>query len=125
MPPAVGTGSCMAERASVACMQKILRILLLRPENPCQPRSSGNRTGFSADFLGALRAQILQCVGTGGWLSERCMRRCRLGNHISVAPRRRAARAAGGRRIPERARRRCVRRRRRGAGDAGCDACWR
>eukprot|EP01047_Picozoa_sp_COSAG01_P060591 COSAG01_NODE_7447_length_3208_cov_5.409135_1_plen_70_part_00 len=24
-------------------------------------------------FLGALRAQILQCVGAGGWLSERCM----------------------------------------------------
>jgi hypothetical protein len=29
----VSTGSCMAERASVACTQKILRILLLRPEN--------------------------------------------------------------------------------------------
>jgi hypothetical protein len=40
------------------------------------PRSSGNRTGFSADFVGALRAQILQCVSAGGWLSERCMRRC-------------------------------------------------
>jgi hypothetical protein len=38
------------------------------------PRSSGNRTGFSADScMGALRAQILQCVGTGSWLSERCM----------------------------------------------------
>jgi hypothetical protein len=32
------------------------------------PRSSGDRMGFSADFLGALlRAQILQCVG---WLSD-------------------------------------------------------
>jgi hypothetical protein len=48
------------------------------------PRSSGNRTGFSADFLGALRAQILQCVGAGGWLSERCMRRRRPMNHISA-----------------------------------------
>jgi hypothetical protein len=57
------------------------------------PRSSGNRTGFSADFLGALRAQILQCVGAGGWLSERCMRRRRPHNHISVAaaPRSQAA----------------------------------
>jgi hypothetical protein len=56
------------------------------------PRSSGNRTGFSADFVGALRAQILQCVGTGSWLSERCMHRCRPRNHIVVA--RRAAPAA-------------------------------
>ena len=38
------------------------------------------------DFLGArARAQILQCVGTGGWLSERCMHRCRQVNHIVVA----------------------------------------
>ena len=54
------------------------------------------------NFLGALRAQILQCVGTGGWLSERCMHRCRPINHISVAPGR--ARAAcwrgGGRQAP-------------------------
>ena len=35
--------------------------------------------------MGALRAQILQCVGTGGWLSERCMHRCRPMNHIVVA----------------------------------------
>jgi hypothetical protein len=37
--------------------------------------------------MGALRAQILQCVGTGGWLSERCMHRCRPSNHISRWPR--------------------------------------
>jgi hypothetical protein len=38
------------------------------------PRSSGNRTGFSTDFVGALRAQILQCQCVSAWLSERCMR---------------------------------------------------
>ena len=37
------------------------------------PRSSGNRTGFSAAGGRALRAQILQCVSTGGWLAERAL----------------------------------------------------
>jgi hypothetical protein len=32
----MGRRRILAERASVACMQKILRILLLRPENPAR-----------------------------------------------------------------------------------------
>jgi hypothetical protein len=59
-----------AERASVACTQKILRILLLRAENPARGLQE-----IARDFqriscmMGALRAQILQCVSAGGWLS--------------------------------------------------------
>eukprot|EP01047_Picozoa_sp_COSAG01_P059279 COSAG01_NODE_7095_length_3355_cov_2.836916_5_plen_75_part_00 len=29
--------------------------------------------GFSAEAGRALRAQILECVGAGAWLSERCI----------------------------------------------------
>jgi hypothetical protein len=71
-------------------MQKILRILPAQARKS-SPRSkshgifSGLEISRPGNFMGALRAQILQCVGTGGWLSERCMHRCRPSNHISVA----------------------------------------
>jgi hypothetical protein len=38
-----------------------------------QPEVFRKSNGIFSGFLGALRAQILQCVGTGSWLSERCM----------------------------------------------------
>jgi hypothetical protein len=48
----VGAGSWLSEQGlytAVCCMQKILRILLLRPENQAQGGLPGNRLGFSAE----------------------------------------------------------------------------
>jgi hypothetical protein len=63
----MGQHRILAERASVDAARKSeMRILLLRPENSAQGLQEIARDFQRRlkNFLGALRAQILQCVST-------------------------------------------------------------
>jgi hypothetical protein len=54
-------------------MQKILRILLLRPENSARGLQEIARDFQRLAGARCARRSFAQCVSTGGWLSERCM----------------------------------------------------
>jgi hypothetical protein len=79
----MGRHRILAERASVACMQKILRILLLRPEN-----SARGLQEIERDFqrIPGRAARADPSVRRHRQLAERALHaRCRPMNHISVA----------------------------------------